>query len=81
VFSRLNTKFQENGELNDPVQEMINISNNPVLMPRMPFGKHKGILFSEVPADYLQWLSATELDEDMAYTVKYHLGISANEQV
>ena len=81
MFSRLNTKFQENGELNDPVQEMINISNNPVLMPRMPFGKHKGILFSEVPADYLQWLSTTELDVDMAYTVKYHLGISANEQV
>jgi exodeoxyribonuclease X len=72
LFSRLNAKFQENTELNDPVQEMIHISSNPVLIARMPFGKHKGMLFSEVPQDYLQWLSTTELDEDMAYTVETH---------
>jgi hypothetical protein len=35
-------------------------------------GKHKGELFSEMPADYLQWLSATESDEDMDYTVNPH---------
>jgi hypothetical protein len=51
LFSRLNTKFQENHNLMEPVQEMINISSNPVLMPRMPFGEHNGMLFSEVPAD------------------------------
>jgi exodeoxyribonuclease X len=79
LFSRLDTKFQENIELHDPIQAMINISNNPVLIPRMPFGKHKGMLFSEVPADYLQWLWNTELDEDMAYKVKYHLGILPEE--
>jgi uncharacterized protein (DUF3820 family) len=44
----------------------------------MPFGKRSGMLFSKVPVDYLQWLSATELDEDMAYTVKYHLGLQKN---
>jgi exodeoxyribonuclease X len=53
---------------------MIKISNNPILIPRMPFGKHKGLLFSEVPRDYLEWLQRSELDEDMAYTVKTHLG-------
>ena len=74
LFSRLNAKFQENDKLMDPVQEMINISSNPVLIARMPYGKHKGVLFSEVPRDYLEWLSGTELDEDMAYTVKKHLG-------
>ena len=73
LFERLKVKFLDNEKLIDPAQEMINISNNPVLMPRMPFGKHKGMLFSEVPQDYLQWLSTTELDEDMAYTVNYHL--------
>ena len=61
-------------ELNDPVQEMIRISSNPVLIPRMPYGKHKGVLFSEIPEDYMKWLQTTELDEDMAYTVKTHLG-------
>ena len=74
LFSRLNTKLQENGELKDPVQEMINISDNPVLIARMPFGTHRDKLFSEVPRDYLEWLSGTELDEDMAFTVKKHLG-------
>ncbi len=73
VFNRMNTKFQENGKLEDPVQEMIRISSNPVLIPRMPSGKHKGALFSELPRDYLEWLLTTELDEDMAYTVKKHL--------
>ena len=58
LFSRLNAKFQENGKLMDPVQEMIHISSNPVLIARMPYGKHKGVLFSEVPRDYLDWLPA-----------------------
>jgi len=79
LFSRLNAKFQENDKLRDPVREMINIGSKPVLIPRMPFGKHKDMLFSEVPTEYLQWLSTTELDEDMAYTVKYHLGLLSDE--
>ncbi|MDB4303390.1 DUF3820 family protein [Desulfosarcina sp.] len=79
LFERLKAKFLDNGKFMDPVQEMINISNNPVLIARMPFGKHKGMLFSEVPRDYLEWLSGTELDEDLAYTVKHHLGMLADE--
>ena len=74
LFSRLNAKFQENGKLMDPVQEMIQISSNPVMIARMPYGKHRGELFSAVPRDYLEWLSGTDLDEDMAYTVKTNLG-------
>lgn len=58
----------------DPVTEMIRISKSPVLMARIPFGKHKGKLFREVPVDYLEWLKTTDLDEDMAYTVTHHLG-------
>ena len=75
----LNAKFQENDELKDSVQEMIHISNNPVLIARMPYGNHKGMLFSEVPRDYLEWLSGTELDEDLAYTVKHHLGLLSDK--
>ena len=71
---RLNHKYQA------PIHDIINFSRNPVLMPRMPFGKHAGKLFSEVPKDYLEWLSGTELDEDMAFTVKYHLGTLNDEE-
>ena len=41
----------------------------------MPFGKHKGVKFKKIPVDYLRWLSGTDLDEDMAHTVKHHLGL------
>ena len=44
----------------------------------MPFGKHKGALFSEIPTDYLQWILSTDLDGDMAYTVKHHLRQAGN---
>ena len=40
----------------------------------MPFGKHKGLKMAEVPMDYLEWLSGTDLDEDLAYTVRHYLG-------
>lgn len=73
VSKRIYAKFVANG-LRNPVNEMIKISSNPVLIPRMPFGKHRGKLFSEVQQDYLEWLSGTELDEDIAYTVKTNLG-------
>ena len=79
LFSRLHAKFRGNGKLMDPVQEMINMSNNPVMIARMPYGKHKGILFNEVPKDYLEWLSGTELDEDMAFTVRKQLGLLSEE--
>jgi uncharacterized protein (DUF3820 family) len=52
---------------------MIRISSNPIPIPRMPFGKHKGLLFSEMPTEYLECLMTTDLDEDMAYTEKKHL--------
>ena len=76
LFSRLTAKFQKNVALHDPVQEMIHISINPVLIARMPFGKDKDKLFSGVSRDYIAWLSGTELDEHMAYTVTTHLGLS-----
>lgn len=54
---------------------MIEITSNPMLLPRMPYGKYKGMKFDEIPTDYLEWLSGTDLDEDMKYTVKHYLGI------
>ncbi len=41
-----------------------NHRNNPILINRRPYGKHKGIRFTEIPLDYLQWLLTTKLDVD-----------------
>ena len=43
------------------------------LIKRMPFGKHQGIKMEDVPIDYLNWLSTTDLDEDLDYTVNHLL--------
>jgi exodeoxyribonuclease X len=73
LFQRIYKKaLKEFGE--EPTDKMIEISMNPILIRRMPFGKHKGMKMEEVPVDYLQWLSTTDLDEDLEYTVRHYLG-------
>jgi hypothetical protein len=74
LFNRIYAKFKEDSK-GDPADEMIQISSSPVLVSRMPFGKHKGLKMGDVPLDYLEWLSGTNLDEDLAYTVRYYLDI------
>jgi exodeoxyribonuclease X len=58
----------------DTVAKMIEVSKKPVLYRRMPFGKHKGLKMEEVPLDYLQWQSETDLEEDLRYTIEQYLG-------
>ncbi len=72
LFKRIYARFEKDG-IENPIEEMIRISSSPILIARMPFGKHKGMLFNQVPADYLEWLLGTELDEDMAHTVRHYL--------
>ena len=43
IFQRIYAKFKGQTIGEDPVAEMIKISGSPVLVPRMPFGKHKGL--------------------------------------
>jgi exodeoxyribonuclease X len=74
LFKRIYARFKKESTSGDPVEEMIKISGSPVLVPRMPFGKHKGLKMGEVPLDYLEWLSGTKLDADLAYTVRHYLG-------
>ena len=40
----------------------------------MHFGRCKGLKMEEVPLDYLQWLSGTDLEEDLRYTIEQYLG-------
>ena len=81
LFKRIYDKFKENG-VDEIESEMIRISNSPVLVSRMPFGKHKGTLFSDIPMDYLEWLhGAPDLDEDLEFTVRYYLGLIEKDQI
>ena len=73
IFKRIHAKavVEFGGEA---VEKMIELSANPVLYRKMPFGKYKGSKMEDVPTDYLQWLSGTDLDEDLRYTVAHYLG-------
>jgi len=74
IYAKASDEFGEGA-----TDKMIEISMNPMLLKRMPFGKHKGMKMEEVPVDYLQWLSTTDIDGDMEYTVRHYLAINTKE--
>ena len=49
VFKRLAKRYKTTEQLFDALAR-------PILMPSMPFGKHKGRPFKEIPLQYLQWI-------------------------
>ncbi|MDX2309343.1 MAG: DUF3820 family protein [Hyphomicrobium sp.] len=52
-------------------ERMIEVSSRPRLLRTIPFGKHKGAKFTDVPGDYLAWLRRqSDLDEDVQYTLQ-----------
>ena len=54
------------------IDEMLRISAEPALLRRIGFGKHKGMLFSEAPVDYLRWIvDKAEFDPDVTATARY----------
>lgn len=57
-----------------PLSEMVRWSNGPALLPRVPFGKHKGSKWDEVPIDYLDWVvRQKDMDRDMVANARHHL--------
>ena len=45
----------------------------PIKLEVMPFGKHKGVPFSDIPRHYLSWLA--KQDENMDMDVRYTAGV------
>jgi exodeoxyribonuclease X len=56
-------------------KEMVAITQEPVLLRKLGFGKHRGVEFAEIPKDYLKWLRGRDnLDRDLKHTLDVHLG-------
>lgn len=56
------------------VAQMLEYTGAPTVMQIMPFGKHKGKKWSEVPTDYIQWLaSQADVKPDVLSTCKHWL--------
>lgn len=56
------------------VEDLLKLSNQPILIKTMPFGKHKGLSFDSIPKDYLTWLRGKDdLSADLKHTIDHHL--------
>ena len=56
------------------ISDLVGISTEPALLRKFGFGKHKGTLFSEAPADYLQWIvDKAQFDADVTASAKFWL--------
>lgn len=56
------------------VEDMIEWTKQPSLLPRIPFGKHRGKKWSEAPTDYLDWiLRQADMDADVKFTARHWL--------
>ena len=55
------------------LEEMIAWTAEPALLQRATFGKHRGLSWSDVPADYLTWvIEKSELGPDIKFTAEHH---------
>ncbi len=57
------------------VEQLVEWSSVPALLPRCNFGKHRGSPWSEVPKDYLRWIldKSGMDDEDVLNTARHYL--------
>jgi exodeoxyribonuclease X len=60
------------------VEELLRLSDEPVRLRKIGFGKFRGVAFEEIPSGYLGWVERTMLveadcDPDLAFTVKAEL--------
>lgn len=56
------------------IEQLIAWSGEPKFMPRVPFGKHKGASWAEVPDDYLAWMTRqADMDADVIWNANREL--------
>lgn len=49
---------------------LIELESRPKVLPKMPFGMHRGKLFSEIPKSYIRWMSEQpDWHPDILYTI------------
>lgn len=42
----------------------------PIMLKKMPLGKHKGRPFQDIPLNYLKWASFQEFDNDLLFSIR-----------
>ncbi len=66
VFKHLSKPFKTTKEVLDRLKK-------PILLKKMPLGKHKGRPFSDIPLEYLRWAVMQKFDQDLLFSLKTEL--------
>jgi exodeoxyribonuclease X len=57
------------------LDQLLQWSSGPILLPKVTFGKHKGKTWDQVDNGYLNWcLGQQDMNEDVLHTAEYWLG-------
>lgn len=84
VFNKLKQKLSEQFELNtdnEVIQKMLTLSQEPALLSKIYFGKHRGKYFREInhtDRGYMEWLfKNSHDDENVRFTVEHWMSIKS----
>jgi exodeoxyribonuclease X len=55
------------------LEKMISWENEPAMIPRITFGKHRGLKWKDVPSDYLKWMLSADFDADQIFCAEQEL--------
>ncbi|WP_428737569.1 exonuclease domain-containing protein [Sulfurimonas sp.] len=78
-LTELRKAVQEKFPKENPVEKMVALTKEPILVKTFRFGKYRGKTLQEVASQdgaYLRWMltGMENLDEDMKYSINYYLG-------
>lgn len=51
-------------------RDMVAWTKEPRLLPRITFGKHKGVDWKDAPKSYLDWIVTSDMDEDTKWNAR-----------
>lgn len=72
LLSHLKNDIQRRFPNENPIDKMVKLTQTPIVIENLNFGKYKGKSLSEVAKtdrNYLEWLLKQEMDEDLKYSI------------
>ena len=66
VFKHLSKSFKT-------TEALLKRLEKPIFLKKMPLGKHKGRLLSDIPTQYLEWAAHQKFDRDLIFSLRSEL--------
>lgn len=65
--------FKQLCKLYKTTEQLFERLKKPILLKKIPLGKHKGRPFSEIPLEYLLWAANKDFDQDLLFSIRMEL--------